>query len=143
MKTLKEHFEPKTNDIYERYTFITADKEQNGNTIKYVTRLKKLSNLCEFGALHNQRIRDRIVLGTKDSGARSRMLRAPDLTLDKAIDMCRESEIADQKMKILSASEAAANYTAKQKRTAHKQDRKQHNRSISKPVQRSELNSCK
>lgn len=37
-------------------------------------------------------IRDRLVLGTKDSAARGRMLREADLTLDKAINMCVTSE---------------------------------------------------
>ena len=95
MKTLKEHFEPKTNVIYERYMFNTADQQRNEGIDKYVTRLKHLSDSCEFAALQNELIRDRIVQGTTDIGARSRMRRAPDLTLEKAIDMCRNSEITN------------------------------------------------
>ncbi|KAL3890159.1 hypothetical protein ACJMK2_002451, partial [Sinanodonta woodiana] len=71
----------------------------------YVTRLRGLSNSCEYGTLQSQMIRDRIVLGTRDSGARSRMLREPDLTLEKAVDMCRASEIADSQMRKLFSTE--------------------------------------
>ncbi len=67
---LKSHFEPKTNVIYERYMFNTADLDPSENIDKYVTRLKRLSASCEYGTLENQMIRDRIVLGTKDSGSR-------------------------------------------------------------------------
>ncbi|KAL3843030.1 hypothetical protein ACJMK2_020987, partial [Sinanodonta woodiana] len=114
LKALKEHFIPKTNVIYERYVFNTSDQLQSEGVDVYVTRLRGLSNSCEFGTLQSQMIRDRIVLGTRDSGARSRMLREPDLTLEKAVDMCRASEIADSQMRKLSSTEEV-NYASKKK----------------------------
>ncbi|KAL3885536.1 hypothetical protein ACJMK2_025588 [Sinanodonta woodiana] len=114
LKALKEHFIPKTNVIYERYVFNTSDQLQSEGVDVYVTRLRGLSNSCEFGTLQSQMIRDRIVLGTRDSGARSLMLREPDLTLEKAVDMCRASEIADSQMRKLSSTEEV-NYASKKK----------------------------
>ena len=141
LKSLKEHFIPKTNVIYERYVFNTTDQLQNESVDVYVTRLRGLSNSCEFGALQNQMIRDRIVLGTKDSGARSRMLREPDLTLEKAVDMCRASEIADHQMRKLSSTEEV-NYTSKQKVTKNFDKRKQHKLSTSEQKEQSMCRYC-
>ncbi|KAL3842911.1 hypothetical protein ACJMK2_020886 [Sinanodonta woodiana] len=101
LKALKEHFIPKTKVIYERYVFNTSDQLQSEGVDVYVTRLRGLSNSCEFGTLQSQMIRDRIVLGNIDSGARSRMLH-----------ICRASEIADSQMRKLSSTEEV-NYASK------------------------------
>ena len=50
----------------------------------YVTVLRRLSETCEFGILKNSLVRDRIVLGISETKTRERLLRIPDLTLEKA-----------------------------------------------------------
>lgn len=57
----------------------------------YVTDLKHKVKDCEFGHLTDSLIRDRIVCGITDDQVRGRLLREPDLTLNKAIDICRAS----------------------------------------------------
>ena len=144
LNALGKHFEPKTNIIYERYVFNTADQQPHEGVDNYVARLKTLSNSCEFGTLQNDLMRDRIVLGTKDHGARSRMLRESDLTLEKAVDMCRASEIAEQQMKKLEVTEASVNYTAKYKSATHqKHDKPQAKQSQSKTFQSKEKSACR
>ena len=61
--------------------------------------------------LENDLIRDRLVLGTKDSSARARMLREPKLDLQKAIDMCRSSEISKSQLKDMSNGQEAVNFS--------------------------------
>jgi hypothetical protein len=92
LETLNQHFMPKTNVIYERYIFNTADQSPSELFDDYLCRLGELAKSCEFGAFVDQMIRDRIVLGTKDQGVRGRLLRESKLTLDSAIEMCRTSE---------------------------------------------------
>ncbi len=75
LTAMRKHFEPQVNVIYERYVFNTTDQESSEGIDQYVTKLRQLSESCEFGTSHDELIRDRIVLGTKDSGARARMLR--------------------------------------------------------------------
>ena len=46
-------------------------------------------------------IRDRIVCGIRDDSVRRRLLREADLTLEKAIDVCRANEITSSQVKML------------------------------------------
>ena len=98
LQALKCHFDPKTNVIYERYQFNTRDQGERETIDQYVTTLRSLSESCEFGALRDDLMRDRIVLGTKDPGVRARLLREDKLTLQKAIDMCRSAEVTQQQL---------------------------------------------
>ena len=67
--------------------------QTNGQAIdEYVTELKSRSRHCEFGILKESLIRDRIVAGIQDANVRERLLRETDLSLDKAISICRASE---------------------------------------------------
>ena len=57
-----------------------------------MTQLKKLSSDCEFGELKNSLIKDIIVIGVIDDSWRERMLREPNLTLEKAIALRQFAE---------------------------------------------------
>ena len=46
-------------------------------------------------------IRDRIECGIRDDSVRRRLLREADLTLEKAIDVCRANEITSSQVKML------------------------------------------
>lgn len=64
--------------------------------------LQRSAANCEFGALKEQLIKDRIVCGIRDSKVRDRLLRERYLNLTKAIEICRAAEQADLQMKQLS-----------------------------------------
>ena len=59
---------------------------------EYVTELKARSQHCEFGDLRESLMRDKIVLGVQDKKIQERLLRETDLSLDKAISICRAAE---------------------------------------------------
>ena len=83
------------NVIIDRRDF-TSRLQQPGETIdEYVCALKEIASCCDF-CQHcvDDRFRDHIVVGTNDCKARRRMLETPDLTLEKALDICRASECA-------------------------------------------------
>ena len=63
--------------------------------------LRKLSETCEFGTLKNSLIKDRIVLGVNNVKTRERLLRVPDLTLEKALDVVRSAEATEKQIKEL------------------------------------------
>ena len=48
------------------------------NLSKVVTRLRKLAASCEYGALTDELIRDRLVIGLKNQGDKVRLLREQD-----------------------------------------------------------------
>ena len=91
MRKFEDYCNPKRNITYERHLFNTRGQGANETIDAYVTELRLQAN-CEFGALCNELIRDRIVVGIRDDSVRSRLLREPDLNLQKAVDICRAAE---------------------------------------------------
>lgn len=71
------------------------------NVDAYVTDLKNKARDCEFEHLTNSLIWDRILCGIMGDQVRGRLLREPDLTLNKAIDICRASELSQSQLKSL------------------------------------------
>ena len=84
LEKFDQYCKPKKNVSYERYVFFSRAQESNETIDQYVTTLKKLCETCEFGALKNSLIKDRIVLGVNNQRTREKRLREPDLTLEKA-----------------------------------------------------------
>ena len=83
--------------------------QQVGETIdQYVADLKTKVRSCEFGVLTDSLIKDRIVCGIIDDRTRSRLLREPDLSLQKALDICRANEATKTQMKLLTATSGAS-----------------------------------
>ena len=105
LDALEKHFEPTRNVICERFKFNTCVQEQGETIDQYITKLKQMAATCKFEQLENELIRDPLVLGAKDSSAKARMLREPNLTLQKAIDMCRNSEIANAQWKTMNSEQ--------------------------------------
>ena len=104
-----EYFSPRKNLPYTRFKFFTYN-QTNGQTIdEYVTELKSRSRHCEFGTLKESLIRDRIVAGIQDAKVRERLLRETDLSLDKAISICRASEATKKQVEEMATSPVVDN----------------------------------
>ena len=85
------HFTPKKNLTYERYIFNTCF--QNGRPFDiFLIDIKNKAKSCEFDAVHDGLIRDRIVCGIDCNQTREKLLRTTDLTLEKAISFVRACE---------------------------------------------------
>ena len=91
--------EPRKNTIYERYLFFSRGQESGESIDKYATVLRNMADNCEFQDLKNSLIRDRIVFGVTDNHVRERLLRVPDLTLDKALEIARAAEAIQNQLK--------------------------------------------
>ena len=87
--------------VYERYVFNTCVQQSEESVQSYVTRLRKLAASCKYGALTDELIRDRLVIGLKNQGDKVRLLREKSLDLKKAIQMCTTIEIASQQIKTI------------------------------------------
>ena len=66
-----------------------------------MTVLRTLAATCEFQTLQDGLIRDRIVCGIKNQSLKERFLRETDLTLTKAVDICRAAEVSRKQVKAL------------------------------------------
>jgi len=91
---LSVYFEGKQYIIYERYLFNSISQEKSETFDQFVNRLRDQGKDCAYEGLQDQMIRDRIVIGITDNGTRARMLREADLTLERALALCRASELA-------------------------------------------------
>ena len=64
---------------------------QRGESVEqFITALYHLAETCEYGALRNEMLRDRIVVGIVDSSLSERLQMIEDLTLEKAKTLVRQ-----------------------------------------------------
>ncbi|KAL5468831.1 hypothetical protein EMCRGX_G029953 [Ephydatia muelleri] len=98
---------PKQNVTVERYRFNTRSQQEGESIDQYVTALKLMTRNCAFGTLEEELIRDRIVCGVSSEKIKERLLRERDLTLDKAIDLCRAEEQSKTQLKCISEEVSA------------------------------------
>jgi hypothetical protein len=80
------------------------NQSQDETFDKYVTELKILASTCNYGALHDSLIRDRLICGINDSNLRERLLRVADLDLQKCLEICRAAELSKERIETPSAS---------------------------------------
>ena len=99
LEKFEAHCIPRRNITWERHVFNTRSQRDGETTDQYVTDLKTKAQTCEFGELKDSLIRDRIVCGIHCDKTHSRLLREPDLTLQKAVDICRANETTSSQMK--------------------------------------------
>uniref|UniRef100_A0ABM0MBB2 Uncharacterized protein K02A2.6-like n=1 Tax=Saccoglossus kowalevskii TaxID=10224 RepID=A0ABM0MBB2_SACKO len=95
---LEAHFVPKRNVLYERYVFHNAEQQPNETIDQLVIRLRQLAEPCKFGTFEDEMVRDRLVLGCKDSIARARLFREQASDLHKVIESLRISEVSRQQL---------------------------------------------
>jgi hypothetical protein len=56
-----DHYHPKPSIIVQRFSFHTQAQKQGETIVEYVAELKRLSEGCEFTAVLNDMLRDRLV----------------------------------------------------------------------------------
>ena len=99
LTALETYCVPRKNTIYERYVFRTTSQEDRAVDV-FVTDLRRRAEYCEFG---DSLIRDQIMVGINDHKLRERLLRETDLSLEKAIKLCRITEQSKKQSKVFDA----------------------------------------
>ena len=93
-----------------RAVFRQTSKRATGRKIQYsstesvddfITDVYRLAEHCEFSELHNEMVRDRIVVGIKDSQLSEKMQLDRKLTLEKAVSMAPQSETVKQQQTVV------------------------------------------
>ena len=87
------------NIIVLRHGFFSKYQKEGENFNSFVTSLRSIAKACEFGAMKDEVIRDRIVCGFKDSNTRSLLFSEPNLTLRRAIKISILQESAEKAKK--------------------------------------------
>ena len=96
MTPLKQKFaaycEPRKNITFLRHQFFTRTQAHGESFDQFLLDLRRKAKHCEFSALEDSLIRDRIVAGVRNDNLRVRLLRGTTLDLKTAIEACRAAE---------------------------------------------------
>ena len=87
-----KHFIKRRNVIYERARFNMRRQEEGEPVDTFITSLYALAEHCNFGSLHDELIRDRIVVGIRNAALSEKLQLNSELTLESAITQVRQSE---------------------------------------------------
>ncbi|KAF7646652.1 hypothetical protein LDENG_00184280 [Lucifuga dentata] len=86
------HFVGVHNVIYERAKFNKCCQEAGESAEHFIMAVHKLAENCKYGDLHEEMIRDQIVVGIRDAGLSERLQLNPKLNLATAISQVRQQE---------------------------------------------------
>ena len=100
-KKFDDHFNPRRNTIFERAKFNSRKQEDGEPVDVFITALHTLSEHCSYGALRNEMIRDRIVVGIRDARLSEKLQLNHKLILDIAVTAVRQSEQVKQQATVL------------------------------------------
>ena len=98
---------PVSNVIYERYVLNKRVQEAGESLDHYITEMIKQAELCKYGNLKDELIRDRLVCGIKEDRIHEKLLSKKDLTLQKAIQILRTSQATQFQAKGMAAEQEA------------------------------------
>ena len=133
-KKVLDYFKEKKNDTVERHRFHTLVQDDGELFEDFMNRLKAQALKCNFRIMCKPAVpadptaereaaeavyhdvtevflKDRIVVGLRDSGTRRRIMREKDLPLQQIIDICKATEVANIQLKKL--------YLSKEEVTIH------------------------
>ncbi|XP_064469660.1 uncharacterized protein LOC135384386 [Ornithodoros turicata] len=86
------YFVPRHNVIFERAKFNTRVQQDGESAEEFVTVLHSMAYLCNYGALREELIRDRLVAGLGDKKVSKQLQLDSKLTLQKDIAAARQRE---------------------------------------------------
>ena len=81
----EDHFVKRRNVIYERAKFNKRKQEQGEPVDKFITALYSLAEHCGYGVLHDEMIRDRIVVGITNPGLSEKLQLMPTSHWEKQL----------------------------------------------------------
>ena len=81
-----------TNIIYKRYLFNKRIQVVGESLDHYITVVMKPADLCTYGNLRDELIRDRLVSGIRDDRTREKLLNRKDINLARTIELLKSSE---------------------------------------------------
>ena len=118
MNAFRRYCIPQKNIVFERHQCWSHSMAEGVSVDKFVTELRQRCNNCKFGAGENDMIRDKLVFSLPDARMKERLLRETDLTLDKAVDICRAAEAAKSQSQAMGTGQREAPVQALSRVTA-------------------------
>ena len=112
VEKFEAHFVKNRNVIFERAKFNQRRQEEGKPVNDFVTSLYCLSEHCRYGDLHDEMIRNRIVMGLRDSTLSEKLRLEPNLTLKMAITFAHQREQVKKQQQVIRADETPSNIDA-------------------------------
>ena len=100
LRAFDDYFGVRTNIIVERAKFNKLVQNGDGMDI-FINKLYRQAEYCEYGALREDLIRDRIVVGVDDDKLSNKLQTEPGLTLANAVQISRRYEATKQAKNIV------------------------------------------
>ena len=125
---LNNHFSPTPSETVQRFKFHTCIRQEGTSVASYLSVLRQLSENCNFENQLENMLRDRLVCGINDDKIQTLLLVEPQLTLDKAYNICLAQEHAIRDTKSLQGAASSVNKVTltKSSKTIHKGGSKQY-----------------
>ena len=89
IRMFDDYFEPVKNTIYERAKF-NSMVQGDLSIHQFIVKLQSQAGYCEYGAMKDELIRDRIVVGVSDKKLRDYLIDLDDLDLNKCIQKAKQ-----------------------------------------------------
>lgn len=88
------NFGSRKRKLIERYAFSKMVQEKGESFTDFVTKIQTQGKKCKFGDTHDELLMDKIIAGIENDTVREELLSVDDLTLESAMRICREMELA-------------------------------------------------
>ncbi|XP_064110604.1 uncharacterized protein LOC135218310 [Macrobrachium nipponense] len=129
------------NETYERFIFNSLCQEEGEGFDKFLSDLRSLIKTCGYCDKYlDSVIRDRIVLGIKDTSVQKDLLKVRKLTSDKCIDICKAAENASLKNKVLRPESAVVHKVVYHKKRGTKSVKPMYSKNV--PVENTVNKEC-
>src|SRR5258705_5539742 len=89
---LENHFIVRRHTVFERLRFYSRTQEEGETVDEFVTALHALSKHCNFAAMHEEMLRDRVIVGIRDRNLAEKLTMDDTLTLHRAVQQARHTE---------------------------------------------------
>ena len=114
LKKFDDFFKVRRNVIFERARFNGRNQLDAETAESYITVLYGLVENCEYGALRDEMLRDRLVVGIRDKSLSEKLQLDAVLTLEKAKTAIRQREAVKEQHQQLQGGAAATLESVKQ-----------------------------
>ena len=148
LQKFEGYFVKRRNPIFERAKFNSRKQEEGEPVDSFITALHCLAEHCGYGELHDEMIRDRLVVGLGDASLSERLQMDPDLTLEKAVTAARQSEAVKRQQAVVRGAEGQASnvdnvHTRPQQPKRHREGVQQQYRHVSAQQRHKQVSSSK
>ena len=104
LRKFDRYFIPMVNVIHERAKFHQRMQQPDESVEAYIRALHEAAELCDYKGQKEEQLRDQLVVGISDKTTSEKLQLEENLSLEKAVEICRTREQVKTQMQAQSAS---------------------------------------